>query len=129
MRKFWFSLTLLFLFPSIASAHAFGQQYTLPLPVWLYVYGGGAVIIVSFLLIGYFTALDDSGRIGSQVDLTRRKSVQFLNKSIWKNFLRLLGLVLFVVTIVAGIYGSPRSTENFAPTFFWIILLLGFTYL
>src|SRR3954453_13762270 len=32
-------------------AHAFGQRYDLPIPLWLFVLGGALVVIASFLLI------------------------------------------------------------------------------
>jgi len=32
-------------------AHAFGQRYDLPIPLALFVVGGAAVVVVSFLLV------------------------------------------------------------------------------
>jgi hypothetical protein len=106
--------------PEFAGAHAFGQQYTLPLPLWLYIYGGGLVIIISFLLIGYFTThgnpkIFERSKVLAQVHATR--------------VLQGIGLFFLGLTILAGFAGNPLPTQNFAPVFFWVIFLLGFTYL
>ena len=38
-------------------AHGFGERYNLPLPLWLYIYGGGATVALSFILIGLFVRI------------------------------------------------------------------------
>jgi hypothetical protein len=114
MKKILSAACVLACLPIIASAHAFGQQYTLPLPLWLYIYGGGITIIVSFLLIGYFIS-DPNPEFFS-----KSKTIgNFRAAKLWK----LVGLVLFLVTIIAGFAGN-----NLAPLIFWIFFLLGFTY-
>jgi hypothetical protein len=35
-----------------ASAHGIGGRVDLPVPVWLFVWGAGAVVIVSFVALG-----------------------------------------------------------------------------
>jgi len=32
-------------------AHVFGKRYDLPVPLWLFVFGGAAVVFLSFLLV------------------------------------------------------------------------------
>ena len=121
--SFW-SLT-----PAWACAHAFGQKYTLPLPVWLYIFGGGAAVIASFLLIGYFATQPNPKGLEASIELSRWKFFSFLIRPISSATFKLIGLILFIVTLGSGIFGSQISSENFAPTFFWIIFLLGGTYL
>jgi len=41
--------------PQAAYAHAFGQQYNLPVPFSLYATGAALTIIASFVLIGVFS--------------------------------------------------------------------------
>jgi len=118
--KIIFPFFLLFIFPEPVSAHAFGALYTLPLPFWLYSYGAAAALIISFLLIGFFT------REGKEFPYPK------INISInhWIVFLfQVLVLTLFIITILAGFFGIQSPVSNFAPNFFWIIFLLGFTYL
>lgn len=130
MKKLWSTLLILgFFAPQITSAHAFGQKYTLALPVWLYIYGGGAVIIISFLLIGYFTTQANPKSLESSIDLSRWRFFQFLLKPRSLVILKSIGVILFLLTLLTGIFGNQRPTENFAPTFFWLIFTLGFTYL
>ncbi|MDQ3328241.1 MAG: hypothetical protein M3506_06940 [Chloroflexota bacterium] len=37
-----------------ALAHGFGVRYTLPVPLWLYLYGAAAAVVLSFVLVGFF---------------------------------------------------------------------------
>jgi hypothetical protein len=114
------------LLPTGVFAHAFGQKYTLPLPVWLYVFGGASAVVVSFFFIGYFT--ESKERTSRAVDLSNygffalfaTKSARIVGESI--------GLLLLALTLAAGILGTQNPTQNFTPTFFWLIFLLGFTY-
>ena len=40
--------------PGLAEAHGFGERYDLPVPLWLYLYGAGATVLVSFVVVGMF---------------------------------------------------------------------------
>lgn len=131
MRKNLLSLIILaisFLVPKAVFAHAFGQKYTLPLPVWLYVFGGGAAIIASFLIIGYFIRPGEHDPLQKYVNLSKWRFFRNLDKPWLVNTAKLLGLALFAATVSAGMIGSQNPNLNFAPTFFWIVFLLGFTY-
>ncbi len=105
--------------PKPVYAHALGQLYTLPIPLWLYLYGAGAALIVSFLLIGFFTK--ESNHSLLHFNLKIHPGIIL--------FFKILSLGLFVLTIVSGLFGSQSSIDNFGTNFFWIIFLLGFTYL
>ncbi len=115
-----------FVFARPVSAHAFGQNYTLPLPVWLYLWGGSVAIIVSFFLIAFFFRNSKP---------TKHKSLLTLkapNTEIVLFFViiaRTIFIVLFATVIIAGLIASQSPTENFAPVAFWIIFYLGITYL
>ena len=39
--------------PDLAHAHGFGERYDLPVPLWLYLYGAGATVLVSFVVVGH----------------------------------------------------------------------------
>ncbi len=114
------TLISLFILPSPAYAHAFGQLYTLPIPLWLYLYGAGAALVVSFLIIGFF-AKEDSSLTLPKINIKLPSAAIF--------FLKVLSIFLFLLTILTGFFGSQSGIENFAVNFFWIIFLLGFTYL
>ncbi len=111
--------TSAFVAPKPVFAHAIGQLYTLPLPLWLYLYGAGAALIVSFLLIGFFAKQSN-------------QSLPHINIKVhpWLiYFFQALSLGLFALTIFSGLFGSQSPIDSFAVNFFWIIFLLGFTYL
>lgn len=40
--------------PDVTLAHSFGQTYTLPVPVWMYLYGASAALVLSFVIVAYF---------------------------------------------------------------------------
>ncbi len=123
LRVVLFTVTsqiLLLLSPTPAYAHAFGTLYTLPIPLWLYLYGAGAALIISFLAIGFFAK--ESSKF-SYPKINFKVNYQIIL------FIKILSLGLFLLTILSGFFGSQFSSENFAVNFFWIIFLLGFTYL
>ncbi|MDQ1496146.1 MAG: hypothetical protein QOG69_2629, partial [Actinomycetota bacterium] len=41
-------------------AHAFGARYDLPIPLALFVIGGGVVVLISFMLVARRTSADDA---------------------------------------------------------------------
>src|SRR5258708_14190551 len=131
MKKNIFILLVSFLSltAALTSAHAFGQQYIVRLPVWLYTFGGGAAIIVSFLLSGYFAKQPNPKSLQACIELSRWKFFSFFAKPVSLAIFKLIGLVLFIITLTSGIWGSQLPSWNFATNFFWIIFLLGGTYL
>ena len=53
MKRTW-ATGLLLALPATALAHSFGKIYNLPVPIWMYLYGAAAALLVSFLMVGYF---------------------------------------------------------------------------
>ena len=117
------------MFPKSTFAHAFGQLYTLPIPVWLYLYGGGAAILVSFVLIGFFVGQDYKKSSPSTFNISKLPFISLLTSNNTKFFLKVLSLLIFVLTIAAGYIGNHTATDNFSTLFVWIVFWLGFTYL
>jgi len=39
---------------TVASAHGFGQRYDLPIPLSFYVWGAGATVVLSFVIVAVF---------------------------------------------------------------------------
>jgi hypothetical protein len=108
--------------PSSVSAHAFGAQYNLPVPVWLYLYSGAAAVIVSFIVVGVF--------LNQKRTSFNSPSKALFHLPRWGHqVLKYLGLSLFLLTILTGLLGTNNSLLNFNMTFFWIIFFLGLTYL
>jgi hypothetical protein len=115
----------LFLMPLSANAHAFGEQYTLPLPFQFYAFGASCVLIVSFIFLALYSepeaSLTDTPATG--------KTLRIPYWSIVEIVLRIIGVAGFIGTIVFAFFAPQDFTINPAPELFWTILLLGFTYL
>ena len=119
---------LAFVYQSNVLAHGFGERYDLPLPLWLYVSGGGIVVFSSFLAIGFFL---QNREIISHYPT--KKIVGILNGSrrIQQGMLGILGLAsagILVLVIISGFIGTQIPSENFSPTFVWIIWWTGMAY-
>lgn len=117
----------LILAPAAAQAHPFAPSYTLPVPFWMYAGGTVAALLLSFLAVGWFSrpaspvrpprAIGD-GRLARA--LLGRRAIEALAMA------SVLGLLLCIAT---GLLGTRSAAFNFNMTFFWIVFVLGFTYL
>lgn len=117
------------IFPSLVSAHAFGQLYNLPIPFWMYLYGAAAAIVVSFLLIGYFFKNNSSITTHPKRDITNNLFIHFLISRGFVFVLKCVSIFLLFLTISTGFFGTEKTNNNFNMTFFWIIFVLGGAYL
>lgn len=117
-----------FLLPQAVSAHSFGKLYSLPVPFWMYLYGGAAAIAVSFLIIGYFLNKRSQNFSYSTVDLSKFGFFASLTRPWFLAILKVASVFLFLLTILTGLLGENSSYSNFNMTLFWIIFALGLTY-
>lgn len=115
--------------PSLVSAHGFGQRIDLPLPLNLYLIGAGIAVAISFVLIGFIR------HKGEHLDHYPRYNLLQVSwiRSILENKLFLiisktLFVLILVLVVVAGIYGTQSTAFNIAPTFVWILFGVGLTY-
>jgi hypothetical protein len=95
-------------------AHAFGKRYDLPVPLWLFVFGGALVVFVSFLLVlprAVAPATAGEARLVDHIRLRRPAPVRWT----------VAGL-LFAGLAVAGWVGSQALAENIVPSFFWLLV-------
>jgi hypothetical protein len=115
--------------PHSVHAHGFGQRYELPLPLSLYLYGAAAVVALSFLVFGLFLHGAPASRTRPQIDLRAGGLARILGQPAVTLALRLAGLALFVVVLLAGLLGDQNPYRNIAPTFVWIIWWVGFAYI
>ncbi len=109
----------LFLVPAVVSAHAFGQQYTLPLPVGLYIFGGVAALVISCGVLFFISEPKKLKERAPEAPLT----LTWLEHG-WAKALLVLALV---VSVGFGIFG-PQDLRNPLPALFWVVLLLVFFY-
>jgi hypothetical protein len=94
-------------------AHAFGARYDLPIPLLLFVFGGVAVVLVSFLLVrtSAVRAADSDARIPDQTP-DAALSGQAAG----------VGLVGVLALALCGLLGSNEIAENILPTVFWLVV-------
>ena len=115
---------LLAFVPLAAAAHAFGQTYVLPLPFWMYAFAASAALALSFVVVGYFVTAKNTVRTSKAVEL----NASVVGNGGVRSVLRALSVALLLLTILTGIFGTRNPFANFSVTFFWIVFVLGFTY-
>ena len=120
-------LTSLLLATAMSSplyAHGFGQRYDLPVPLWLYLLGAGATVGFSFLLV---VALMPARRSGD-----RRLQLALLSGGVvGRSFVlavRVAGITLFALVVIAGLIGNQSPFKNIAPTMVWVIGWVGLSF-
>lgn len=117
------------LMPISASAHSFGRLYNLPVPFWMYLYGAAAALAVSFLLVAYFVTVERSVPPESPRDLSQKRWVHSLRRLHIVPLLKALSVGALLLCLLTGFFGNRSPYANFNMTFFWIVFVLGFTYL
>lgn len=96
-------------------AHAFGERYDLPLPLYLFVIGGALVVVLSFLLVLPRTHPRDTAVEAE--DVVPAQPLRPVRA----------GLGILVTTLVAavGLTGTQETSENIAPLFLWVIVWIA----
>lgn len=105
-------------------AHGIGGIRDLPVPTWLFYWGGGVVLIVSFLALGVLW------RRPQLAPAARGRPLPgWLERVLRSTALRvLLGAVsagLLVLVFLTALIGEPSSATNLAPTFVYVVFWLG----
>ena len=104
-------------------AHGLGGVRDLPVPEWLFFYGGGAVLIASFVLLG---VLWRRPTLEGRPDRPLPAPVQrVLGAHALRLLLGIAGFTLFVVVFLAALLGERDPAANLAPTFVYIVFWLG----
>ena len=94
-------------------AHAFGERDQLPIPLWLFVIGGAAVVVLSFLLVLR------RGTAESAAPVQAPDTVPAAPRP------RLAGALAVAVTLFVafvGLTGTQETSYNIAPIFFWLLV-------
>lgn len=112
-----------------ANAHGFGQRYELPLPLSFYLFGAAAAVVLSFGVFGLFVRRAPAPGARARVDLLAGPLGQIIGHPATVLALRLAVLALFVVAILAGLFGEPNPYRNITPTLVWIIWWVGLAYI
>ena len=104
-------------------AHGIGGVKDLPVPGWLFLFGGFAVLVVSFAALGVLWTTprleDDGGRPFP------RWAQRLLLSRVVRVLLGLVSVGLFALVWGAALFGSELPNENLAPTFVYVVFWLG----
>ena len=116
------------LLPATAYAHALSSTpYVMPVPFWMYVYGCAATLVVSFAVLSYFW---NAPALARGVAGGERATTAVSHGWQWVFRLLQVGAVgCLLLTIGAGLVGTGDPGRNVNMLLFWVLFLLGFTYL
>lgn len=91
-------------------AHAFGERYELPLPLWMFVVGGAAVVLVSFLLV----------LRRNNAPLPTDAPTDVVPLAAFHPVAGPLSVLVTLLVGLTGVAGMQERSENIAPLFFWV---------
>jgi hypothetical protein len=116
------------LYSQQAFAHGFGQRYDLPVPLWLYLLGAGAAVLLSFVVIGIFVRGTPGLSGYPRFNLLSTPVGRILSHPVLLFGCKLLSVGFFVLVILTGLLGWQNPTRNLAPPLVWVIWWVGLAY-
>ncbi len=114
-----------------AVAHAFGQRYDLPLPLYLFLFGGGIIVAISFIVVAVASRRSPGSpleRPYPRFDLRSTAIGRGLGHPLIVALFRAIGVILFLTVLAAGFFGVQNPFRNIVPTLVWIIGWIGLAY-
>jgi hypothetical protein len=101
-------------------AHAFGARYDLPIPLLLFVLGGGVVVVLSFWLLSRRDDVEHD-EVSADAMAESRAVADGVRSPTQHRGFGFVGLGVLGFVIWAGLVGSQEIAENIDPTTFWLI--------
>lgn len=120
--------TLAFGVAPAAAAHGFGERYTLPVPLDLYLLGAGATVLLSFAVVAWFLRGAPASAGVPALELTRWPPFRALVSPPVLATVRVLAVALFVMLLIAGLFGPRDPDRNLAPVLVWVVWWTGLAY-
>lgn len=118
------SLAAALWFPEAAGAHALVGKQDLPIPEWLFAWGAAVVLIVSFVALS--VAWREPRLEGDRWRPLPAGLSRVLLGLPAQVVAGGIGIVLLGVTVWSGLYGTEAPDRNFAVTFVFVTVWLGF---
>ena len=110
------------------AAHGFGERYDLPVPLSLYLFGAGAAVALSFVMMGVFVRGATRSYGYPRFNLLSWRAGRAVAHPVVVTALQLLGVAALVLVVMAGIVGSLNPAKNISPSLVWIIWWVGTAY-
>jgi hypothetical protein len=109
---------------SLVLAHGLSGVKDLPVPLWLFFYGAGVVLVVSFVALGalWRRPLLEEREAGRPLPPWAQR---ILLSTALHVVLGLASATLLGIVLWAAAFGEDSVAVNFAPTFVWVIFWLG----
>jgi hypothetical protein len=104
-------------------AHGIGGVQDLPVPKWLFFWGGAFVLVVSFILLGALWKTPQLDRHAGGRDLGQAFGKIVLGPV--RIVVQALSAFLFVVILAAALFGNTDPFGNIAPTWVYVIFWVG----
>jgi hypothetical protein len=108
----------------IVLAHGLGAVKDLPVPMWLFYYGAGAVLIASFVALGSLWRKPVLER-----HAPGRPVPPWLQRLLLGPELRFvagaISVALLVLVFATALFGEESAATNLAPTFVYVLFWLG----
>ncbi len=105
-------------------AHGLGGVKDLPVPTWLFYWGGAVVLVVSFVLLGSLWKRPLLARHAEGAN-----AAPWLTRIVLSTGLRVavqaLSVAVFVVVFAAALLGDRDPFRNLAPTWIYVVFWLG----
>ena len=105
-------------------AHGIGGVRDLPVPGWLFLWGGAVVLVISFLMLGVLwkrPQLEERAAGRPLADGLAR----FLQSRALRVVVGAISAALLVLVFLTALLGEASSAENLAPTFVYVLFWLG----
>jgi len=97
-------------------------------PLWLWVTGAAAAIVLSFVIIGLFVRGNPVVRRYPRVNLLRWRIGRVLAGRPVRLAAQGVSVGLLFLVVTAGLIGDQNPTRNLAPIWVWVIWWVGFAY-
>jgi hypothetical protein len=111
-----------------AFAHGFGQRFDLPLPIQFWVAGAGATIVLTFVVVAIFVRERRAAAGYPRLNLFATPALSWLGHPVLLEILKAFFVLVFVVTVLAGLFGVQDPYRNIIVTMVWITWWVGLAF-
>lgn len=130
-RRWWATLVvtglLLAVVPGLALAHGAGGRYELAVPQWMFLVGGGATVLVSFVGVSLVSGNSDSEFTYRSWRLSETP-LRVIQTPSLVGVVRGAAVALLVVSVVAGLVGPQSFDGNLLTNLVWVGWWIGYTF-